>query len=450
MDGWGFRRASGPDFGKGIGMARLTKRAVDAAKVTGKEYFLWDDEMPGFGLRVLASGRKSYVIQYKVGGRRGETRRKSLGLHGVLTAEEARTEAKKWLADRAKGKDPIAEYAANQKAETVEELCRRYIAAAEQGLILGKKNRPKKPSTLATDRGRIYRHIIPLLGKKRARDLSPADVNRFMRDVIAGKTAADVKTGFRGRAIVEGGAGTAARTVGLLGGIFSYAVSEGLRADNPVRGVKRPADQKRDRRLSPEDYEALGDAMAEAEAEGENWVAIAAVRLLALTGARLSEIANLRFDEIDRQGRALRLADSKEGASVRPLGGAALAVLDGAPKAYRRDGCAYVLPGKEGNRPYVGLPKAIARIMARRAELDGVTAHVLRHSFASIADELGYTEATVAALLGQRSGNVTRRYIHHLDRALIAAADRVSSRISAAMASDKADGKVITLHAMGS
>src|SRR5215813_5863510 len=104
-----------------IDMARLSKRVVDAAKVTGKDYFLWDDEMPGFGLRVLASGRKSYVVQYKIGGRGGETRRKSIGLHGVLTTEEARGEAKKWLADRAKGKDPIAEYAANQKAETVEE-----------------------------------------------------------------------------------------------------------------------------------------------------------------------------------------------------------------------------------------------------------------------------------------------------------------------------------------
>lgn len=104
---------------------------MDAAKAAGKEYFIWDGEMPGFGLRVLASGRKSYVVQYKIGGRGGETRRKSLGLHGVLTAEEARAEAKRWLADRAKGKDPIAELAANRKAETVEQLCRSYLAAAK-------------------------------------------------------------------------------------------------------------------------------------------------------------------------------------------------------------------------------------------------------------------------------------------------------------------------------
>ena len=432
-------------------MARLTKRTVDAAKAAGKEYFVWDGEIPGFGLRVLASGRKSYVVQYKIGGRGGETRRKSLGLHGVLTAEEARAEAKKWLADRAKGNDPIAELAASRKSETVEQLCRSYLAAAKQGLILGKRNRPKKASTLATDRGRVERHILPLLGKKRVRDITNADVNRFMRGVMAGKTVADVKTGFRGRAIVEGGAGTAARTVGLLGGIFSYAVSEGLRPDNPVRGVKRPADNKRDRRLSSENYRALGDALAEAEAEGENPAAVAAVRLLALTGARLGEIANLRSAEIDRHGRALRLADTKEGASVRPLGAAALGLLDGLPAALRYDGRVYILPGERGDRPYGGLAKAIARIMARRAELGGITSHILRHSFASVADEFGYTEATVAALLGQRSGSVTRRYIHHLDRALIAAADRVSAHIFAAMTgNDEKEKNVIPpLRAIG-
>lgn len=261
-----------------------------------------------------------------------------------------------------------------------------------------------------------------------------------MRDVATGKTADDVKTGFRGRAIVEGGAGTAARTVGLLGGIFSYAVSEGLRPDNPVRGVRRPADRRRERRLLPDDYRALGEALAEAQATGENLVAVAAVCLLALTGCRLGEIVNLNYAEIDRRGQALRLADTKEGASVRPLGAAALAVLDGLPQ---RDG--YVLRGERSDRPYGGLPKALARIMARRPEhLSGVTAHVLRHSFATTADELGYTEATIAALLGHRSGGITSRYIHPLDRVLIAAADRVAGQIEAWMRGD-AGGQVVNL-----
>jgi integrase len=416
-------------------MPRITKRTVDAAAAKGQEYFLWDDDLRGFGLRVLRSGRKSYVVQYRTGGRGGPTRRKALGLHGILTAEEARNEARKWLAERAKGNDPIGEHIANRKAETVAELCCRYLSAAEQGLILGKGARPKKASTVSTDRGRIERHIIPLLGKKRVKEVANADVHRFMRDVMAGKTAIDVKTGFRGRAIVEGGAGTAARTVGLLGGIFTYAVSEGLRPDNPVRGVRRPADGKRDRRLTPSEYKALGEALAEAEAEMEQPAAIAAVRLLALTGARLSEIVNLRHAEVDRAAHALRLRDTKEGASVRPLGSVALAVIEGDASKVSEGESQFVLPGQNDGRPYGGLPKAMKRIMSRRPELLGVTAHTLRHSFASVADELGYTEATVAALLGQRSGTVTRRYIHHLDSALIAAADRVSANIQATMSS---------------
>src|SRR6516162_9035787 len=111
-------------------MTKLTKRTVDALSSEGREYFVWDDEIPGFGVRVLPSGRKSYVVQYKVGGRGGETRRKSLGLHGVLTADQARLEAKRWLVDRAKGKDPIGEHAANRKSETVEQFSRRYLEAA--------------------------------------------------------------------------------------------------------------------------------------------------------------------------------------------------------------------------------------------------------------------------------------------------------------------------------
>jgi integrase len=203
--------------------------------------------------------------------------------------------------------------------------------------------------------------------------------------------------------------------------------------DNPVRGVRRPADGRRDRRLTPSEYKALGEALSQAEAEGEQAVAIAAIRLLALTGARLSEIVNLRQAEVDRHASALRLRDTKEGSSIRPLGSVAFAVIDGNAPYTDQGGSQYVLPGQNKARPYGGLPKAIKRIVGRRRELAGVTAHTLRHSFASVADELGYTEATVASLLGQRSGSVTRRYIHHLDSALTAAADRVSAHINAMM-----------------
>ncbi len=262
-------------------MAKLTKRTVEALNITGKDYFIWDDDIPGFGVRVLPSGRKGYVVQYKVGGRHGETRRKALGLHGVLTAEEARVEARKWLGERAMGKDPIAEQAANRAAETIEQLCERYLDATVRSLVLGKGGRPKKPSTLSTDRGRIKRHIVPLLGKKKVRELSAVDVARFIRDITTGKTAADERTGRYGRAIVKGGAGTAARTAGLLSGIMAFAVQEGIRSDNPCHGVRKPAGAMRQRRLEPGDYQALGQAIDGFLASGGSPLAAWMVRLLA-------------------------------------------------------------------------------------------------------------------------------------------------------------------------
>lgn len=417
-------------------MAKLTQNFVTRArpKDGAPETIYFDDKLPGFGLRVKASGAKSYLIQYR--NARGLSRRYTVGQHGRLTAKQARKEAKLRLGDVERGKDPAQDRQEERGAMSVKALCEEYLLAAAKGLVLGKRKRPKKASTLATDRGRIDRHIVPLLGRKTVREITAADVTRFMRDVASGKTAADVKTEKkRGRAIVEGGPGTAARTVGLLGGVFSFAVSEGIRRDNPVRGVQRPAGRKRNRRLTLEEYAQLGQALNEADADEENPAAIAAVKLLALTGARLSEIANLKKTEIDKAGQALVWADTKEDESIRPLSAAAIRVLDDLPEALQVKDCKYVLPAEDGKRPYGGLPKAIDRIMERKAELAGVTAHVLRHSFASVADELGYTEATVGALLGHsvRSGSVTRGYVHHVDGVLIAAADRVADLIESAM-----------------
>jgi integrase len=416
-------------------MSNITQSFVARAqpKDGATETVFFDDRLSGFGLRVKASGSKSYLIQYR--NARGLSRRYTVGQHGRLTAKQARKEAKLRLGDVERGKDPAEERNEIRGAMSVRALCQEYLEAAEKGLVLGKRKRPKKASTRATDKGRIDRHVVPLLGKKAVREVTAVDVTRFMRDVASGKTATDVKTDKkRGRAIVKGGAGTAARTVGLLGGIFSYAVSEGLRRDNPVRGIQRPAGGKRNRRLTIEEYGKLGEVLAAAEAEDENPAAMAGVKLLAFTGARLSEIAKLRKTEIDRAGRALVLADSKEGESIRPLSAAAIRVLDSLPEALQLKGCKFVLPSDDGKGSYGGLPKAIDRIVERAPELSGVTAHVLRHSFASLADELGYTEPTVAALLGHRSGSVTRRYVHQVDRVLIAAADRVADLIEAAMA----------------
>ncbi|UDF05212.1 site-specific integrase [Asticcacaulis sp. AND118] len=404
---------------------KITKEAVDALPATDAVYF--DSELKGFGLRVK-NGRKTYIIQYR--NRDGRSCRLTLGQHGALTPKEARVEARKHLGQVATGSDPVQEARQRKLAETVEELCVSYMIAVRNGLILGKGGKPKKASTIYTDEGRIKRHIVPLLGKRKVRDVTTPDINKFLRDVMAGKTADDVKTGPHGRAIVEGGAGTAARTVGLLGGIFSFAVSEGIIDRNPCQGVKRPADKKAKVRLTPDHYKAFGAALRKSDEDGEFWQVTTALRAIALSGCRYTEITKLQPRELDAEGHALRLQDTKTGESVRPLGQAAIDVLK--PRVGNTHYVIYGVKSPEG--PYSGLPKALKRVLKNlpphsKKDFPPLTLKGLRHSYASVAGDLGYSEITIAALIGHSSASVTGRYIHHLDATLIAAADTVSASI---------------------
>jgi integrase len=414
-------------------MAKLTKRFVDALKAQTADYFEWDDELPGFGIRVWPTGRCVYIAQYRAGGR---TRRIKIGAHGAITPSEARDAARSILGDVARGEDPAEERDTRRKSLTVEELCDQYLRAADRGLILGKRGGAKKVSTLATDRGRITRHIKPLLGKRLVIDLTAADVNRFISDVTLGKTALVEKTEKkRGKAVVEGGAGTAARTAGLLGGILSFAVAQGTIQTNPAKGVRRPAGKKRQRRLTAGEYRQLGLALVHAKAEAETEQAIDGVWLLALTGCRLGEIVGLRWSEVDEAGGCFRLLDTKEGESVRPIGRAAFEILTGIG---RLTDDVFVFSAIRGDGPFGGMRGAWNRIV-KRAKLPGVTPHTLRHSFASVAADQGYADTTIATLLGHSLGSVTSRYIHRVDSVLVAAADRVSERVRSLMTTPRTD-----------
>ncbi|MBU2232965.1 MAG: tyrosine-type recombinase/integrase [Alphaproteobacteria bacterium] len=404
-------------------MTKLTKRVVDAADVREKDYFIWDDELPGFGLRVFASGKRSYLIQYRALGR---TRRYTIGLHGIWTPETARQEAKAQLGRVARGDNPSEERQLDHQAMTVKELCTLYLKDLKAGLILGKGGRPKKATTIVTDTGRIERHIIPLIGARRVKDLTKADINKVLKDIMAGKTRVSVKTKkLRGKAIVRGGAGTATRTVGLLGGILTYAVDAGIIDRNPAHGIKKPKDNVRKRRLSEAEYHTLGNMLREA-AENEKYaMTVEIVRQIALTGCRRSEMISLMWSEADTEASCLRLEDSKEGESIRPIG---LPVVEYLEQRRENAKGTYVFPGQGEDNAFGSFPNHWEQLF-KDSPLADVTPHVLRHSFASIANDLGFTEVTIAALVGHAKGSVTSKYIHTLDTALIMAADTISGYI---------------------
>lgn len=405
-------------------MSKITKRVVDASEARAKDYVIWDDELPGFGLRVFASGKRSYVIQYRLAGR---SRRFTIGLHGVWTPERARQEAKALLGRVAQGEDPAEEKQLDHKSISVKELCDLYLSDLQAGLILGKGGRPKKPGTVISDIGRIKRHIVPLLGTRRVKDLTKADITKAMKDVIAGKTRLVAKTKkLRGKSIVKGGVGTATRTIGLFGGILTYAMEAGIIDSNPVHGVRRPKDNVRVRRLSETEYRVLGQMLQAAAEKDAYRMTSEIIRQLALTGCRRAEMVGLQWDEADTGASCLRLIDSKEGRSVRPIG---LPVVEYLEERRRTGFGDFVFPGRDGDAAFGSFPNHWKKIFSG-SPLADVTPHILRHSFASVANDLGFTEVTIAALVGHAKGSVTSNYIHTLDTALIMAADTIAGYIA--------------------
>lgn len=425
---------------------KITKRLVDSLTATGSEYFVWDTVLPGFGIRVRASGAASYIIQYRAGsGRTAPTRRLTLYPIGKRTPDDARKDAKIKLGDAASGGDPAAEKSNARRDLTVAELATIYL---DEGCLT------KKPRTLMNDRSRMERHVKPLIGARRLASITTADVERVMRDVAAGKTARDEKTGPKGRAIVTGGKGVAGQVVALLSAMFAFAVRRKMMPANPAIGVKKYRPQHGERFLSTDELERLGEAIREAETTGVPWEpdpdkktkhaprpenrrtvitpgAAAAIRLLILTGARLREILHLRWDDVDLERGLLQLPDSKTGRKVILLNAPALAVLAGQPRIGT-----YVIPGESAGtkeeKPRADLKKPWA-LVSKRAGLDGVRLHDLRHTHASFGAAAGLGLPVIGRLLGHVQPQTTARYAHLADDPLRRASDRIGGDIARAM-----------------
>ncbi len=410
-------------------MAKLTKRAVDALgpPVRGQA-FLWDGEMRGFGVRVTATGLKTFILQYRTSTER--SRRIVLGRYGVFTVEQARNNAREKLVAIAQGQDPADASATSRKAKSVADICDWYLAAAEAGRILGRNRRPIKASTLAMDRSRIAQHIKPLLGKRQVRSLKLADIEGAQADIAAGKTA-KARCGSRGGA-TTGGPGVASRAMSTLHSLFEHGVRLGELESNPAKGVRRLAGTPRERRLSSAEIVRLGQVMRETSTRGEHPTGLAVVRLLLLTGFRRQEALGLHQDWVNHEQGYVRFPDTKTGAQVRVIGQTASDFIAAQAK---QDGSPYVFPADWGDGHFTAVVATLDRLSAD-ARLQGVTPHTLRHTFASVAGELGFSELTIKSLLGHAARGVTQRYVH-IDEAVRMAADRVADEIAALLDGEK-------------
>jgi integrase len=408
-------------------MQKLTKQAVDALKpsrvgVKGSYSFLWDQELRGFGVQAKASGLKSFVVQYR--NREGRSRRLVFGRYGVMTVEEARKRAKMLLGQIADGVDPADSKEFSGKTPTVAEICDWYLAEAEAGHILGRRRRPIKAATLAMDRSRVEAHIKPLLGSRPIGSLKLGDIEGAQADIASGKTAKP-RAGSRGGA-TTGGDGVAARTMSTLHAIFEHAVRLGKIETNPAKGVRRLASTPRDRRLSRAELAKLGEAMRAAEADGEHPTGLGSIRFLLLTGFRRMEGLGLKREWLNSEERSIRLPDSKSGPQTRVIGRTAVDVLVAQPESAKSP---FFFPADWGDGHFIGIVRVLDRVCTK-AGLTDVTPHALRHTFVSVAGDLGFSELTIAALLGHAARGVTQRYVH-IDEALRMASDKVAAEIAA-------------------
>ena len=376
---------------------KLTKRAVDALSVASGDTVVWDRDLPGFGIRVYASGRKVWCVQTR--GPAGRPKRFALGRYGDMTAEGARRKAALAIDRIKQGLDPDPPEPAPEP--TVADLAERYMAAH-----VNVNCRPKTVETF----GRIVRlYIVPELGGLKLSEVDRPQVSALhykLRDKPYQANAA----------------------MDVLARMFRLAEAWGMTGPrrNPCRSIRRYKEVRRERFLTSEEYRALARVLDEAEADGSVFPsAVPAIRLLLLTGCRKNEIVTLKWDDVDRTAGELRLTDGKTGWRSVPLTPAVAHVLDAIP---RIEGNPWVITGQKRGDHLKNLD-AIWLRLRKRAKLDDVRIHDCRHSYASRALALGEGLSLIGALLGHRKVTTTARYAHLARDTEKASAARVGGSI---------------------
>ena len=377
---------------------KITKRMVDQLKADGADRFYWDADLPGFGVRVRGSGRKYYIVQFRADGR---VRRMTLGRHGAVPTETARRRAMVAIVEAKGGLDPAAARDTGRKAITMKQLGKRFLEDYVPDHC--------KPST-AYEYGRSVNFFInPRIGLRKVKDIQRSDIAELHHALRETPYQAN-------------------RTLGVLSKLFNLAELWGLRPDgsNPCLHVKRYKEEKRERFLSAEEFARLGRVLDETVRDGsETRSAVVAVRLLMLTGCRLSEIQKLRWEHVDLEAGELRLPDTKTGGRAVPLAPSAVRLLEGLP---RDEDNPWVIAGKKQGSHLTDLQHPWRRIRAR-AELNDVRIHDLRHSFASRALALGEGLPMIGKLLGHTQVQTTARYAHLARDTVKASAARIGDSI---------------------
>ncbi|MEJ0092844.1 MAG: site-specific integrase [Methylocella sp.] len=412
---------------------RLTKRIIDGLEINGTDYVAWDSDLPGFGVRVRASGVKSYVVVYRAGsGRNAPKRKLTIGVVGKLTPDEARTIAKKALGQVANGCDPAATKTGERKALIVSELADLFLSEHVDA--------KRRPGTAKHYRDIIERIVLPEIGTAKADKVSFSDIARIH---LKWK-----KTPYQ-----------ANRILAVVASMYSFAAKRKFVAGgfNPAHGLEKYPEEGRERFLSIEELERLGAAIREAEVAGIAWEiddskpsskhvpkknrqtiigphAAGALRLLLFTGCRLREILHLKWEHIDFERGLLFLPESKTGKKTIVLNAPALAVLGALPRVGK-----FVIAGETEDKPRTDLKRPWAMVI-KRAGLDGLRIHDIRHSFASFGAGGGMGLPVIGKLLGHANATTTARYAHLDADPLRRASERIGSTIAAALGDGAAQG----------
>lgn len=412
-------------------MPKLTKGLVDRAQPKEKlDAFVWDSEVIGFGLKVSPTGHKSFIYKYR--NAEGRTKRLTIGTFSdTLTVEQARKIAKDHAIAVHSGKDPQADKLSRRDALTVGELLDAYLES--EGF------KSKAESTQGTDRGRVERHLRPLLEKEFADRLSPEQVQKAHRAITEGKTAAKVKTKARGLARVTGGEGTANKAIMLLSTAFKWATEQKppLAKTNPVKMKCSPSGQRETILESVSEYKTMFDTIQKMQDEKRIRPAVAdAIRLIALTGARRGEVAGLRWQWVDLKAGLITLPVKTHKTGKRTGKARYIALPSEAKQIIARqpDGKPedYVFKPAKGKGP-LALNKPWRDVRKEAGLPPNLVLHGLRHSLGSHLAMAGGSNVELMNVLGHTQVATTLRYTHFAERARSTLAERAASVATAGL-----------------